>query len=461
MMCTMITRQERKSENFGNLLSDYYNKATDSDLVLYISDLSDPNKLPLLIYSHLLVLRSASDFIRRYLSCFSNDPSRCQLSNANPVVPNQLQLSIPLDYASNNLDDSLLTLFFSLFYVNRFDETHLGRNGLADQIHHNILHLYQLSLYFCYDTLTSYIEQYFKATMCLTYFTPLSNFCPQKDPFTGKYLLEKARGATVYNRLAQWYTCCVRDSSSLCEEEEEAGPASEERCNKQYFEQKKRAILADLATVENCRLPKKEARRLSESSIRLDYHRNLCAGCMSDSNKENTVGAYYYLDLGCLALQYGNGVEQFFLRLKKKRRPDSQQSVLQDNKIELTMNRKHTPPAQKKPRNGTEQWMPSSSVIEEDGERYTCDSRIVLLSKKTHKDKSLQKYKKKSLSLPTEINSFDVHAAKHCYEGHCDQCNTLKPVYILMMRILLSREGTNANASPEDMTMSVEDPVYK
>jgi len=291
-MCSMITYDSQKSENFGNLLSDFYNKAAYSDLVLHIGDISNPAKQALVIHSHLLVLHSASEYMRRYLSCFINDPTRSCVSkpNAMLLLPNQLQLTLQLDYARSGLDDEVVGLFFSLFYVTRFDEAHLKANCLEERLHHNILVLYDLALYFLFDSLSTYIEQYFKATMSLAYFTPLSLFCLQHNPVTSTYSVEKQRGSSVYKRLAQWYACCVNGEEVVREPsgaEEEAAA----KCDYQYFTRNKQAILQDMACIENCRLPKKEARRLDDSTICLDYHRNICGDCMGEST--NAMGAFY------------------------------------------------------------------------------------------------------------------------------------------------------------------------
>lgn len=451
-MFSMIIHDSQKSENFGNLLSDFYNKAMYSDLVLHIGDTGNPGKTPFVIHTHQLVLHSASEYIRRRLSsCFLEDPSRS-------YVNNQLQITIQLDYARSGLDDEVVGLFFSLFYVARFDEAHLKANHLEERLHHNILVLYDLALYFLFDSLSTYIEQYFKATMCLAYFTPLSLFCLQHNPATATYSVEKQRGSTLYRRLAQWYACCVSG-------DEEAGAANtvdeekETRCDSQYFSRNKQTILHEMAQIENCRLPKKEARRLNDSTIRLDYHRNLCGDCMGNSS--NAVGAFYYLDMGCLTLKYTNGVERFFLRLKKKRRHDVR-GVVYDNGMELTMiSAMSSPPPYKKLRiasHGQQQrWM--SPVDESD--RYECESRISLLSRKRHKDKSTQSRSKKNIFIPTEINNFDVHAPKHCYEGRCDHCATLKPIYIMLISIKLSKESNSNNSPLEDMSMIVEEPTVQ
>ena len=448
-MCTMITYEAHKSENFSNLLSDFYNKATFSDLALHIGDLSNPSKQPLVIHSHLLVLHSASEYIRRYLSCFLNDPTRSSISIPNALLPNQLQLTLQLDYARSGLDDEVIALFFSLFYVTRFDEAHLRANNLEEPLHHNILVLYDLALYFLFDALSAYIEQYFKASMCLAYFTPLSLFCLTLDPLTATYSTEKQRGASVYKRLAQWYTCCVSEQGSV---EEPATVDASTVCDYEYFTRNKKAILQDMARIENCRLPKKEARRIDASTICLDYHRNICEACMGESTKDNAVGAFYYLDMGCVSLRYTNGVERFFLRLKKKKHPDSR-STTHDNRVELTMNRTMTsPPPYKKLRTQEQRWMGPTN----EQDRYECESRISLLSRKKHKDKSIQRHCKKNIFIPTEINNFDMHAPKYCYEGRCDHCSTMKPVYIMLIRIRLTKE--NHNDPPlEDMSMMVEE----
>lgn len=416
-----------KSENFGNLLSEFYNKATYSDLVLHIGDTGDEEKPPLVIHSHFLILHSASEFIRRYVSCFRNDPQRCHVLSPNTLVPNQLHLKIYMDYAKNGLDDQVIALFFSLFYVNRFDETHLKQNHLDEALHHNILVLYDLALYFLFDTLVVYIESYFKATMSLAYFSHLTNFCLQPNPVTGLYTLEKKqRGATLYRRLIQWYTCCVSG------DDVSPSPPSSDKCDWHYFTRHKQAILRDITSVENCRPPRKEARRLTETEVSLEYHRTICETCMDGSKGENVVGSFYYLDMGCLTLD----TECFFLRLKKKKRIDPR-GIAYDNKLELTRTC-----TKKRP-------LP---------EHYACESRISLLSRKSHKDKFMQTQSKRNLSVPTEINHFDAHPAKHCYEGHCDHCTILKPVYIILMRISLTREDEDLPRPLEDMTMNVEEP---
>lgn len=417
-----------KNENFGNLLSEYYNKATVSDLVLHIGDTCDRKKVPLVIHTHLMFLHPASAFIRRYLSCFGNDPERCHVTGQNPLVPNQLHLKINLDYGKGRLDDEVVSLFFSLFYVNRFDEAHLKHNHIEEAFYHNILILYELALHFLFDTLCVYIESYFKATMSLAYFSHLSNFCLLPDPVTGAYALEKQRGATVYRRLAQWYTCCVGGDDVS----PSPPPSSDDKCDWHYFTRNKQAILRDIGLVENCRLPKREARRLTDSSLSLEYHRTICETCMDGSKGENVVGSFYYLDMGCLTLEDAN----FFLRLKKKKRIDPR-GIAYDNKLELTMT------------------CPSSSSTPE---QYMCESRISLLSRKSHKDKFSQTQSKKNLFIPTEINHFDAHPVKHCYEGHCDYCTMLKPVYIILMRINLSRQEEDHPRPLEDMTMNVEEP---
>jgi len=167
--------------------------------------------------------------------------------------------------------------------------------------------------------------------------------------------------------------------------------------------------------------------------------------------------------MGCLTLKFTHRVERFFLRLKKKRRHDPR-GVTHDNRMELTMiSAMSTPPPYKKLRThggggGQQRWMSPT----DESERYECESRISLLSRKRHKDKSIQSHSKKNIFIPTEINNFDVHAPKHCYEGRCDHCSILKPIYIMLISIKLSKErSSNTNSPLEDMSMMVEEPTVQ
>lgn len=390
--------------NFANLRTQFFDKANCSDLILHIVDFTNPLKPALVIHSHFIVLYSVSDYIRRRLdSLFENDPSRYRLNN-------QTHLNITL----SEVDDEVVRLFFSLFYVNRFDHEQMSKNGLGERVHENILTLYDLAQYFLFDTLIAYIDQYFRESMCLSYLTPLLDFCLQQSPETGSHYIDKKRTGTLFNSLIQWYACCADTT-------EEANSV---------------AMLGDLSQrVENmeecCRIPRKRARRLSGSKTHLEYYHRICDDCMCKSSKHNTVGAFYYLNLGHLSLQHveDGSTERFFMRLKKQ--VNNKSGI---NKIELTRIR--------------------DKPIE--NEPVRCHTELRLLSRKQRREASstlVQRVEQLHLNVPTEINSFERNALKHCYEAQCDHCALTKPVYILLLDITITSNNL------EDMTMSVEDAV--
>lgn len=449
--------EAEKSENFVTLLKQFYNKALYSDLVLHIRDSGDAKKPPLLIHTHLIVLYSASHYIQRFLACFATDPSRYSIQTDNPLVPNQIHLNLELDYASG-FDDALIQLFFSLFYVNRFDEAHLKANGLADTLHENIMALYTLASYFAYDTLLVYLEQYLKASMCVAYFTPLTNLCLSRHPVTGEYTIErKHANGSLFTRLLQWYTCCIdeRDVTNdetttttptiiTTETDTTIGPI---KCNRRYYEENKASILGQMqeriVNLQAVDIPQKRVQRLDATTIQLDYYRRICNECLGECNKKNTINSFYYINMGFLTLDSA----RFFLRLKKKvpYLSPRRDSYHRNNVLEMTMVRKYY---------GDHGEQPTRLEEKDEDEKYHCRSHVALLSRKKHRDKYKQEYGKKSLFTTTEINSFDTHPVKYCYEARCDHCSSVKPVYIILLHMVVSRE----NSPIEDMSMMVEMP---
>lgn len=70
---------------------------------------------------------------------------------------------------------------------------------------------------------------------------------------------------------------------------------------------------------------------------------------------------------------------------------------------------------------------------------YTCETVILLLSKKVCRDRIVTKYSDKNIKLATELSNFEIHSDKHCYQGKCDSCLAKRPVYIIQMEINLQR----------------------
>lgn len=435
-------------ENFGNLRSDFYNKETFSDLTLHIYDTEKPGQVePLVIHSHFLVLYSASAYIRKCLTGFENDPSR-SVNRSN----NKTTLRIQLD----SVDEEVVRLFFSLFYMNRFDKAHISMNGIDQSIHENSLALYSLAKFFFFDTLVVYIEKYFRENMRLSFFASLSAFCLRMNEMSGLFYVDQPQCGVLFKNLIQWYTCCVKPPTT---EEFIAGQRKGDPANVRYYADNKRAILHDLEhcveNIDECALPRQRVRRLSETRIELDHHHRVCDECLSKSTKRNTVDAFYYLDMGSLSIEDANATERFFMRLKKKKRAffsargvdedeDEDEEEEEDdddiNIIELTMIRKH-------------QLQQQEAVLE----RYSCSSRVTLLSRKNYQEKPQQcRYTKRNLSIPSEVNNFKTTPIEHCYEAHCDHCAKLRPVHIIMLSLTLEREGMLL-LPPEDMSMSVEE----
>ena len=442
MSTTMMMMTTSRNENFSNLRNEFFNKSDDSDLVLHISDIGSPIKR-LEIHAHRMVMKSASRYIH---SCLN---SRLNYQNRS-LINEKVVLKLELDFTGNALSDDVVILFFSLFYLNRFDN--------EEELHYNILEIYELATFFLFDALTHYIENYLMATMSLSYFTPLCRFCLTFDEASNRYEMIESK-APLFTRLLQWYQCCVDIPTELPQL-----PYSS-ICDSNYYARHKESIITDLSrrvnNIDRCQLPRKE---ISKSTLR--YYHRICPGCLEFT--DNRIGSFYYSDLGQLKKTYRNGSETFFFRLKKKKSVSSNRHSPQRNNqpatitVELTRRATYTEqPYKKRARlngeEGGEDWLEEEEE-EEDTNRYLCKSRVTLLSQKQEKDIIDSVYSEKDISVPTEIGHFEPHKVKHCYVGQCDQCtNTSRQeIYIIILDVSLSREAYNAPIQ-EEMGMQVEE----
>ena len=417
--------KEIKSGNFSNLRTQLFNKSACSDVVLHISDIGSSAKR-VVIHANSPILYAASRYFQSCLTSLLNECNKKYITTepGESILPNKLILRVELDF-SQGLTEEVVELFFSLFYLNRFDE----ESELADSFHYHILELYELASFFLYDALTAYIEGYLVATMSLAYFTPLWRFCLSFDETNQRYELIESK-IRLFERLLQWYECCIdpRPHTSTIE-----GKVCH---NSEYYAHHKETILADVARrvnkIERCYLPRKQV-----VDQALFYYHRICGSCLDTNNrKHQRIGNFCYTDLGKLKSES----ETFFFRLKKKtlvnrHSPPSPRYETQPITIEMTRHRA------KRVRK------------EEEESRYTCKSRLCLLSRKAECDVTERIYNEKDLSIPSEISSFMPHKAKHCYDGQCDQCHTSQPIYILILRV----EFEKAARVQEEMDMLVEE----
>lgn len=427
-----------KSENFDDLRTRFFNKSDDSDTILHICDIGQSIER-LEIHSHLLVLKSASRYIQSYLTFNLNQHNLNHFSNGQGgLIPTKLLLRLELDF-SNGLSNEVVSLFFSLFYVKHFNE-----EQLKEAIHYHILELYELACYFLFDALVVYIEQYLIATMSLTYFTPLTRFCLTMEESSGNYQIIESK-AYLFTRLLQWYQCCIDPSTSFLS-------YNEGKCDSDYYADHKTTILRNLSqrikNIDKCQLPIKSITKPNSLITRLQHYHRICPSCLESTSKKNRIGAFSYIELGHLTQTSINGSETYFFRLKKRfvsrhGSPLSHNNA-NNNTIEMTRQYSH-----KRQRLNTEE--------EEDEILYQCDSHITLLSRKRIIDTKEDTYNEKDISMPTEIAKFLTHKPKHCYEGHCDQCNLRKSIYIIVLDITLHNQSLIL--PPEEMTMQVEESI--
>lgn len=441
-------------ENFGNLRTLFFNKSDCSDLVLHICDIGQQEKR-VEIHSHLVVLCSASRYIQSCLTSIMNhqNVNRIQTTDTQ-LVRNKLILRLEIDFSTNELSNEVVQLFFSLFYVQRFDDPHSAE---TEKIQYHILELYELACHFLYDSLIVYIEQYLIANMNIGYFTPLYRFCLISDPSNGRYQMIESK-APLFTRLLQWYECCV--DLTIGTPSVSIGALS-------YYAEHKTTILEDLYrrvdNIELCQVPSKSisyANTPDRDSISLRYYNRICPSCLENPKKRNIVGAFAYTELGHLTTRGGGDhSETYYFRLKKKVIAIRGSPLrLQNNTIELT--RLRNQPQQIQP-GGARKRPLSIHDDRPEEKRYECTSKVTLLSKKREKETTENHYSEKDISVPTEIGRFVTHKAKQCYEAHCDQCNIRRHVYIILLDVTLRKERVLPHSSPilEEMEMHVEEPT--
>lgn len=444
------------SENFGNLRSQYFNKSDDSDLLLQINELGTSIKR-LEIHAHSLVVKSGSRYIASCLSSGLNHQNRSVVScgGQTPFSRNKIVLRLELDF-SNGLSDRVVEFFFSLFYLNRFDhcdDSDVENQQIKEELHYNILELYELACYFFFDALTVYIEEHLFSTMSLSYFTPLYRFCLTFDEARNRYSIIESKAA-LFTRLLQWYQACVDTSIQLLPP---SSSAIEAVCDSDYYAVHKASIIADVwrrvNMIEKCELPSREILRGVENTELRYYHR-ICPTCLDSTDKKaNRIGAFYYADLGQLRKTTRNGSETYFFRLKKKKKLSYATTTRQgDNNnlvtIELTRRRAYKS-------NTIDTQLEEEHAKER---RYLCKSRVSLLSRKREIDRLEYSYNQKDISVPTEIGKFTPHKAKYCYDGQCDQCNKSSSIYIVILQISLTKQVCQSTSSIlEEMGMQVDE----
>jgi hypothetical protein len=333
-----IIHKQKKSENFGNLLNLHCtNECSDLFLDVYNqkSDcFSHCGDFQFSIETHRFMLISASNYFRKRLG-----PSH--LNQELGSRENKQTLSLYLNF-SLGLEESVVRLFFSLFYVNRFDADHLNiripnqEATLLELIKSNILVLYQLAIFFYFDALTAYCEAELFGSMTLEYFTALTTFCLIKNEYTGRYAIIDER-VKIYARLIEWYVCCIEHTPYT----ELLNTTSRgQKCNRRYFSCNKEELLNELLTsvdnIQACRIPTKSHTNFDNfTRTHIEYYRKICNACLNDNKTSYAYQGFYYINFGTLKKYYRNGHEQHFFRLKKRRTlfgPDQ-------NVLEMSMKR--------------------------------------------------------------------------------------------------------------------------
>jgi len=401
------------SRNLSNLRTQFFNKSHCSDLLLQISDIgSHPTRQRMAIHANILVLYSASRYFQSCLTSHLNQQNKSitAVNDSGALLPNKLVLKLELDFEQLQLSEEVVELFFSLFYLARFDRD----IQIQEALHYNILALYQLASFFLFDALTAYIEEYLIGGMCLAYFTPLFRFCLRLDERSGCYELIEPK-EMLFNRLLQWYQCCVESSATLPSNTAVAADT-------QYYVHDKPFIMEELRRrvtflEQRCDLPSKEIVRDggSAESLQLRYYHKICPACLeSVSRKSCRVGPFGYTDMGKLS----DCGETFSFRLKKRARTS-----------------RHSP------RHFEQQESVGIEVTRHQQEecRYECKSRVTLLSRKRQCDTKDHHYSEKDISVPSEIATFTPHKVKYCYDGYCEHCHEWTALYILLMCIELRR----------------------
>jgi len=420
-------------------LPESFTHSLYTDIMLYIVD-EETHAKRLEIASHRLILYSASRHFRKLLT-FEGGGGGGGARHESIV----LYLNF-----SSGLCESVVRLFFRLFYVGDFDSRHLTTPEL-DLIKENVLHLYQLAHYFGFDSLALYCEAYLFDTMCVEYFNLLSNYCLQKNQETGKFYIVGER-LTVYARLLQWYQCCIEHVGyaplQVCGSSE-----GETHITRKYFSCNKEEIMRELAeSVENisaCAVPQRALRLLGGQGSQVDYYRRICHTCLhGGARMRRNYSGLYCINLGCLEKRYREGHARYAFRLR--RTTQSASCVLEASLEHRSAPSEETSHRDKRARLESEE--EEEMLVEGGGGQeepvsapggrtlYCCRTDVTLLSRRYELTLVSQSHRKKSFAHYTELARFEMHDKKYCYTGKCDTCAERKPVYIILLQTLLEKE---------------------
>ena len=334
-----------QSPHIGLDLSQIQKEKIRPDTRIIIKDLHNPFH-QFTIESHYIVLWSASLHFRKNLQ-FSSHYKDQQQTTTNEVI-------LTLDLSENTgITEQTVHIFFSLFYVPVFSLASLGSERY-DFIEENILHLYQLSEHFMFQSLKLHCEKQLFASFSLDHFKLLTEFSLISSTIERNMMSIIDERINLYSRYLQWYQCCVEDAKYTQLPKEGGNTSSSRRssgnrsvCNNnnsnscvggsssgggeemevegpgfiyaEYFSCKKADILREwqcaIENIDSCHIPSRSIRTNGNLST-INYYRKLCAHCIK---ADASPTQEHYIDLGSMTKISGDDSDVYSFRLKRLR----------------------------------------------------------------------------------------------------------------------------------------------
>jgi len=394
-----------------------------SDIEIAVTDALSQG-VAFVIRTHRVILYAASAHFRALLGFHSDD--------------DRIRVHIDFAQLSAREAEPVVRLFFRLFYVTSFAQLSTEEVARIDEY---LLYMYQLAIYFTYDTLRLYCERRLFAAFSLEHFKLFTDYALTASiQSAGKFCILNER-LFLFGRFLQWYQCCCTQQLPL-PPQQAPFPALDEF----YFLSNKHAIIEELRSgVENiglCPIPQKNVATPSETRRIVSYYRSICHRCL--------LAAGEYTNIGCIK----KGNEEYAFRLWVPPSASGPQRCV----VQMAMQRDVQSRRVTLKRSRDESWLPAYD--EPLPSSYRCRSEIVLLSNRVNLDRVCAGYETpRSTSQSQEIGAFIRHPVEECYRGQCETCQReTEGLYVIIMQLEIEfvvKSDSPSETSGHDGTRSV------
>jgi len=383
-----------------------------ADVTLRFCDVTAGDERLCLRVHRSVLFASQIDYFRRLIAV--------QYTQANLDV-----LSVHMDFAQ--FTPQMVATLVRLIYTERLSRRTLG-DELNTYVNENLLHFYQLALFFTFDALQQFCLKRLSQQMCASLFEVLTEFCLMTDStdaassFGGgspRYYVPHEK-MPLYQRMIRWRHHCADKQPHL----DIAGSGSDssgERTEPLLVEHERH-----VTNFPFDRLPQK---RIDRQAQRVSYHRSLCRRCLA--SKETPFYNLYMIKLGRLALSDHSVACEFSLARDRSAADRFALWLKYDAAASSTT---HSSSGSSDDDHMSVEYSGSGS-----DEMQRLRTSLRFFSKRVDEEPLCAQ---SSVPLGTygEVLSFVLPDRHHCYEAQCGGCQQRKSVYIIEITVDIVNE---------------------